>query len=161
MAYCEHCGSFIEEFQDSCVHCYRPEGNSSRPVESQPIDPLLTWWLEESPGYSANNGRRLKDSDRALLLSFFLPGLGQAYDGKKQRGGLVLVIFLILLAAELTAFYYRSTIGIELTIVMLAIICVFWLGQIIDAVRVTADTNWAISRMPENGTGPNRRLIDK
>ena len=161
MAYCENCGSFIEDFQDSCGQCYRQEGRSSRPVESQPIDPLLTWWLEESPRYAANNGRKLKDSDLALLLSFFLPGLGQAYDGKKQRGGLVLVIFLILLAAGLTAFFYRSTIGIELTIVMLAIICIFWLGQIIDAVRVTADTNWAISRMPENGTVPKSRLIDK
>ncbi len=153
MAYCEHCGAFIEDLQDSCGQCSRPRGRSSRPVESPPIDPLLTWWLEESPRYSANNGRRLKDSDLAILLSFFLPGLGQVYDGRKQRGGLVLSIFLILLAANLMAFYYRSTIGIEMMIVMLTIICVFWLGQIIDAVRVTNDTNWAISRMAEKRGG--------
>ena len=162
LAYCEHCGAFIQDFQDSCGRCSRPRGKPSRPVESPPIDPLLTWRLEESPRYSANNGRRLKDSDVALFLSFFLPGLGQVYDGRKQRGGLVLSIFLILMAANLITFYYRSTIGIELTILMLAIICVFWLGQVIDTVRVTTDTNWAISRMPEHEGGAEQgRLIDK
>jgi hypothetical protein len=114
------------------------------------LDPLLTWWLDESPRYSAQNGRRLKDSDLALLSSFFLPGLGQAYDGRKERGGLVFLIFMTLLAAGLVAFSYRSLIGVELMVVLSAIISVFWMGQVIDAVRVTSDTNLTISRLPED-----------
>jgi hypothetical protein len=150
MAYCEHCGAFIEDFQDSCGQCSRTAGRSPERVESPPVDPLLTWWPEESPRYSTQNGRRLKDSDMALLLSFFLPGSGQAYDGRKERGGLVLLTFLALLVASLAAFSYRSIIGVELSIVLIAVVSVFWLAQVIDAARVTSDTNQSISGIPEN-----------
>ncbi|MGD0818886.1 MAG: hypothetical protein ABR986_10925 [Methanomassiliicoccales archaeon] len=43
------------------------------------------------------NGRRVKVKDQALSFSKLVPGLGQAYDGKKDYGALVLMIILMLL----------------------------------------------------------------
>jgi hypothetical protein len=152
LAYCELCGAYIEDFQDSCGLCSDRAGSPVHDGSPLP-DPSLTGWMEECPRYSASNGRRLKDPDLALLSSFFLPGLGQFYDGRRGRGGSVLLAFIALAATGLVAFANWSAVGMELTIALLVITSVFWLGQVIDAVRGAQEMNAAISRIPVHEVG--------
>jgi hypothetical protein len=149
MTYCENCGFFLGDFQDNCDHCGREKDRSYEFVETQMFwfYPIMS--AEDSPRYSARNGRRLKDANTAFYLSALVPGLGQAYDDRRIRGSFVLFTFLALVAANLLAFTNSGIVLMEVKVILILSLLAFWIVQLIDAVMVTTDKNGEISKLPE------------
>ena len=104
MTYGENCGSFQEDFQDNCDDCGRERNKPYKFEETQMFwfYPIMSW--EDSPRYSARNGRKLKDADLAFYMSALVPGVGQAYDDKRIRGVLVFLMFLVLIVVNALKF---------------------------------------------------------
>ena len=88
----------------------------------------------------------------ASLLSFFVPGLGQIYNHKPERGAAILIAVLIvgnLNAGWLNTYALSSTVpgdffGFTLSRVLHDIFAVygiiFWIWQTIDAYRLAKKT---------------------
>ena len=149
MTFCETCGSFIEDFQDCCEHCGRVFGKSCEPDQGQMLwlFPIMSW--ADHPRYSAVNGRRLKDADLAFCLSSVVPGLGQAYDERRTRGAFVFGTFIMLLVLTALTFLSGLEMATDLGVLLIIVTITFWVVQLIDAVRMTADANGKISGLPE------------
>ncbi len=76
----------------------------------------------------------------AAILSFFLPGFGQIYAGKAERGASILVGFILVFTAAY--FFIAQTTGRGILfdigsryLQLLAIL--FWVWQVYDAYRLT------------------------
>ena len=153
MTYCENCGTFLEDFQDSCGQCGWEKDRSHEFEETQMLwfYPIMS--SEDYPRYSARNGSRLKDANTAFSLSALVPGLGQAYDDKRIRGVLVFLMFLSLIAVNVLASTMGEDVWTGLKVILIGTLIAFYIFQLLDAIRVTMDKNVEISRMPEAQQG--------
>lgn len=145
MMVCPNCGRTVTDesmgFCPACGHSFVQQPNQPYPQYGpRPYGPST---------YSKKNGAV------AIILSFFIPGLGQIYVGKIKRG-----VAYILTAVLLSVISSALTIGIDYNdiqavndfilspsfIVLVLISLGFWLFSMYDAYRLTTKYNEASMR---------------
>jgi TM2 domain-containing membrane protein YozV len=140
MPYCSKCGNQMREGSQFCDRC----GTSLHPGGPGPY---------QQSGYSGNQysatftmPRDEKEPIIAVILSIFLPGVGQMYVGKVLRGVLILLFLLIF---SVLSFLPALTITDEAgfygflwwSIIASIIIIVVYVWQIVDAYKLAEDHN--------------------
>jgi len=139
MPYCSKCGNQMREGSQFCDRC----GTSLQPggpgPYQQPVYPNQ---------YSATftMPRDEKEPIIAVILSIFLPGVGQMYVGKLLRGILILLflpIFSVLAFLPALAITNEESFYGYLwwTVIATIIIIIAYVWQIVDAYKLAEDHN--------------------
>lgn len=82
----------------------------------------------------------MKSAGLAAVLSFFISGLGQIYNGQIFKGLFVLLI-QVLNIFVITDFFIASIILIPLVFISVPVAVVIWIWAIIDAYRTAGRIN--------------------
>jgi TM2 domain-containing membrane protein YozV len=107
---CQRCGTSNDDNARFCKAC----SNGLAPVPSAPVSP---------PGRYADN----KKPWVAVVLSWFLPGLGQMYNADMAKGLLILVAYFV---------SYWMALGSAFVLFFLPL--VVWIWGLVDAYKVAA-----------------------
>ena len=94
--YCFNCGEAYKENAVVCSNCGRPAPQESKEQENGKNEQTENENINAEQVYTGTKKPvQIKSTFFALLLSFFIPGLGQVYNGKFWKG----IFFMIAIFA--------------------------------------------------------------
>lgn len=118
--YCSSCGKEIAEGMKFCPSCGKAMASEiPNPIQSQTVQPLT----------------QIKNPAIAAVLSFFITGAGQIYNGQLGNG---IGVFLLVLALYFIGFF---TIDIGIGFLLLLIATILWIWAIYDAYTTAQKIN--------------------
>ncbi len=172
MIYCPNCGFEVDENARFCPNCGTMLMQEQEEIPAKRVEYLANQPIEnfsQSQGMTQPYGIPLeiqkKDPIIALVISFFIPGMGQVYAGKPVRGVVILLLMvffpLILvfpfIGLVTPGFMMHSETSITFLVVVFFIMFIIYMGfffwNLYDAYRVAERYNqflFTYGRPPSN-----------
>jgi TM2 domain-containing membrane protein YozV len=103
-----------------------------QPPQAQNGYPPAPYQQPYPPGYAAPSGLQVvpKNAGIALLISFFIPGVGSMYAGKTNTGAIILIGYVISWVLTIVIIGFAGVFG-------------FWVWGLIDAYQAAQSWNRA------------------
>jgi TM2 domain-containing membrane protein YozV len=117
--YCPQCGNEVQQSSSFCPKC----GSTMNPNSTA-----------ANNFYTASVMVNKKSEGLALILSFFIPGVGQMYVGRIGRGAAILIGFYL-------SIFIIIAFALVLLLLPILIPFVIWLFGVIDAYRLAKKYN--------------------
>jgi len=142
--YCIKCGAHMSERDSFCNSCGTPAGGGSNSNQYQ-------YQGQGRPTYY----HKEKDIGIALILGFFINGLGHIYLGKVAKGlGIMVICFsigminatIIFNSFSLTNGYYEFSNLIVPMLIMSFVSFIIWIWQLYDAYSLGKEYNEHLRR---------------